>query len=80
MTKKVLAIIDSHKFSYKNKIGEFNYTDIKSLVNNVKNNTIREIPPKKCLNTLNKIKNAEIIKKEGTPLKKNNYLIYSMIY
>ena len=62
--KKMLAIIDSNKFNYKNKIGEFKYIDIKDLVNNIRNNTISEISAKKGLNTLNKIKNAEIIKKK----------------
>ena len=70
--KKILAITDSNKFSYKNKIGEFSYIDIKGLVNNI-TNTISEIPAKKGLNTLNKIKKAEIIKKGGTPLNKKNY-------
>ena len=59
----MLAIIDSNKFNYKNKIGEFKYIDIKDLVNNIRNNTISEISAKKGLNTLNEIKNAEIIKK-----------------
>ena len=62
LTKK-LAIIDVNKFSYKNKMGEFTYIDIKTLVNNIRNNTISEIAAKKGLNTLNKIKNTEIIKK-----------------
>ena len=31
--KEILAIIDSNKFNYKNKIGEFKYIDIKDLVN-----------------------------------------------
>ena len=53
---------------YKNKTGEFKYIDIKDLVNNIKNNTISEIDAKKDLNTLNEIKNAEIIKyKKRTP-------------
>ena len=66
--KKMLAIIDSNKFNYKNKIGEFKYIDIKDLVNNIRNNTISEIDAKKDLNTLNEIKNAEIIKyKKCTP-------------
>ena len=60
--EKILAIIDSNKFNYKNKIGEFKYIDIKDLVNNIRNNTISEIFAKKDLNTLNEIKNAEIIK------------------
>ena len=62
--KEILAIIDSNKFNYKNKIGEFKYTDIKDLVHNIRNNTISEIPAKEGLNVLNEIKNAEIIKKE----------------
>ena len=66
--KEILAIIDSNKFNYKNKIGEFKYIDIKDLVNNIRNNTISEISAKKGLNTLNEIKNAEIIKyKKRTP-------------
>ena len=66
--KEILAIIDSNKFNYKNKIGEFKYIDIKDLVNNIRNNTISEIDAKKDLNTLNEIKNAEIIKyKKCTP-------------
>ena len=67
----MLAIIDSNKFNYKNKIGEFKYIDIKDLVNNIRNNTISEISAKKGLNTLNEIKNAEIIKyKRRTPKQK----------
>ena len=67
--KKMLAIIiDSNKFNYNNKIGEFKYIDIKGMVNNIRNNTISEIHAKKDLNTLNEIKNAEIIKyKRRTP-------------
>ena len=45
--KNILAIIDSNKFNYKNKIGEFKYIDIKDLVNNIRNNTISEISAKK---------------------------------
>ena len=67
----MLATIDSNKFNYKNKIGKFKYVDIKDLVNNIKNNTISEIHAKKDLNTLNEIKNAEIIKyKRRTPKQK----------
>ena len=67
----MLAIIDSNKFNYKNKIGEFKYIDIKDLVNNIRNNAIREISAKKDLNSLNEIKNAEIIKyKKRTPKQK----------
>ena len=68
--KKILAIIDSNKFSHKNKIGEFKCIDIKDLVNNIKNNTIREIEAKKGLNALNKIKNAEIKYKRLIPKQK----------
>ena len=45
--EKILAIIDSNEFNYKNKIGEFKYIDIKDLVNNIRNNTISEIDAKK---------------------------------
>ena len=66
--KEILAIIDSNKFNYRNKIGEFKFIDIRNLVNNIRNKTISEIDAKKHLNTLNKIKNAEIIKhKRHTP-------------
>ena len=61
MFKKILAIIDNNRFNYKNEIGEFKHIEIKDLVNNIRNNTINEINAKKDLNTLNEIKNAEII-------------------
>ena len=66
--EKILAIIDSNKFNYKNKIGEFKYIDIKNLVNNIKNNTISEISAKEGLNILKQTKNAEIIKYKETHL------------
>ena len=72
--EKILAIIDSNKFNYKNKIGEFKYIDIKDLVNNIRNNTISEISAKKGLNTLNKIKNAEIIKYKKRTLEQKDLL------
>ena len=59
---KNLAIIDSNKFNYKNKIGEFKYVDIRDLVNNFRINTISEISAKKGLSKLTKIENAEIMK------------------
>ena len=65
--KKILAIIDSNKFNYRNKIGEFKYIDIRDLVNNIRNNTISEIDAKKNLNTLNKIKNVEVKYKKLNP-------------
>ena len=69
--KNILAIIDSNKFNYKNKIGEFRYTEIKDFINKIRNNTISEISARKDLNILNKLKNAEIIKyKKGTPKQK----------
>ena len=70
----MLAIIDSNKFNYKNKIGEFKYIDIKDLVNNIRNNTISEISAKKSLNTLNEIKNAEIIKHKKYTFKQKKLL------
>ena len=60
--EKILAIIDSNKFNYKNKIGEFKYVDIRDLVNNFRINTISEISAKKGLSKLTKIENAEIMK------------------
>ena len=66
--KEILVFIDSNEFNYKNKIGKLKYTDIRELVNNIKNNTISEIDAKKLLNALNEIKKAEIIKyKKRTP-------------
>ena len=70
----MLATIDRNKFNYKNKIGEFKYIDIKDLVNNIRNNTISEIDAKKDLNTLNEIKNAEIIKYKRRTLKQKELL------
>ena len=43
----MLAIIDSNKFNYRNKIGKFMYIDIRDLVDNIRNNTISEIDAKK---------------------------------
>ena len=68
---KILAIIDSDTFNYRHKIGEFRYTEIKILVSKTRNNTISQISAKKDLNTLNELKNAEIIKyKKCTPKQK----------
>ena len=69
----MLAIIDSNKFNYKNKIGEFKYIDMKYLVNNIRNNTISEILAKKGLKILNEIKNAEKIKIKSTILNNRIY-------
>ena len=54
--KEILAIIESNEFNYKNKIGEFKYTDIKDLVNDIKNNTVSEINAKKDLKAIKEIK------------------------
>ena len=78
--KEILAIIDSNKFNYKNKIGEFKYIDIKDLVNNIRNNTISEIDAKKDLNALKEIKNVEIIKYKKRTAGHKKLLNYSMIY
>ena len=67
----MLAIIDSNKFNYKNKIGEFKYIDIKD---NIRNNTISKIDATKDLNTLNKIKNADIIKNKRSTSKQKELL------
>ena len=58
--EKRLAVIDSNKFNYKNKMGEFQYIDIRGFVNNIRNNTISEISTKKGLTKLNELKNAKI--------------------
>ena len=71
--KKILAVIDSNKFSYKSKIGEFKYIDIKDLVNNIRNNTISEISAKNSLNTLSEIKSAEMIIIKSALLNRKNY-------
>ena len=69
--EKMLAINDTNKFNYKNKIGKFKYIDIKDLVNKIKNNAISEEYAKKDLNTLSRIKNVETVKyKKGTPKRK----------
>ena len=48
------------------------------MVNNIKNNTISEISAKKDLNTLNKIKNAEIIKyRKRTPGHKELLILFN---
>ena len=59
---KKKTIIDSSKFNYENKRGEFKYIGIKDMINNISNNTISEISAKKGLKTLNQIKDAEMIK------------------
>ena len=56
--KEILAIIDSSKFNYRNKIVEFKYDNIKDLINNIKNNTISETEAKKNVNK--KCRNNEI--------------------
>ena len=61
---------NSNTFNYRHKIGEFEYIDIKDLINKIRNNTISEISAKKDLNTLNEIKNAGITKQKKTLLKK----------
>ena len=58
----------TEEFTYRNKIGEFKYDNIKDLVNNITNNTISEIDAKKDLNKLQEIRNAETIRyKKCTP-------------
>ena len=79
--EKCLAIIDSNKFKYKNKIGEFKRIDIRDLVNNIRNNAISEISARKGLNTLNEIKDAEIIKyKKCTPKNKELLNLFNALF
>ena len=44
---KILTLIDSNKFNYKNKIGKLKFNDINDLINNIKSNTIGEANTKK---------------------------------
>ena len=64
---KKLTIIDSNKFGHKNKIGDFKYTDIKDLVNNIKDNTISEIDLKKHLNILKIKRNSKLEQRRLIP-------------
>ena len=73
MFKNILAVIDSNKFNYRHKIGEFKYVDIKDISINIKNNKISEISATKGLNTLNELKNVEIIKQKNALLNRKNY-------
>ena len=57
-SKKILAIADSNKFNYKNKIGKLKYKDIYDLINKIKNNTIGEAFAKQKLNALNETKKS----------------------
>ena len=66
--ENILAIIDTSKFSYKNKIGEFNYTDIKNLVNNIRNNTFSEISAKKRFKYIKRNNKCRNNKKEKVHL------------
>ena len=58
--EKILAIVNSNKFSHKNKIGKLRYNDIKNLVDSINKNTISEIHAKENINALNELKKAEI--------------------
>ena len=79
--KKILPVIGSSKFNYKNEIGEFKFISIKDLVNDIKNNTISEISAKKGINALNEIKNAEIkkLKKKPTPKQKELLNLFNQL-
>ena len=67
ITLKKISYYWQQQFIYKNEIGEFNYIDIKSVANNVRNITVSEIFAKKDLNIVNEIKNTEIIKEKVHP-------------
>ena len=58
--EKILAIVNSNKFSHKNKIGKLRYNDIKNLVDSINKNTISEILANKNINALNKLKKTEM--------------------
>ena len=59
-SEKILAIVNSNKFSHKNKIGKLRYNDIKNLVDSINKNAISEIHAKENINALNELKKAEI--------------------
>ena len=46
-SNKILTAIDSNGFNHKNKIGNLKFNNISNLVNDIKNNTIREALAKK---------------------------------
>ena len=54
--KNTLAIIDSNKFNWRHKIGEFKYIGTNDLLNKIKNNTISETSAKEGLNVLKQAK------------------------
>ena len=56
---EILTTIDSNNFNHKNKIGKLRFNDINNLINDIKNNTIREANAKKKINELNETKNVE---------------------
>ena len=79
--KGILAIINSKEFTHRNKIGELKYDNIKDLVDNIKDNTVSEIDPKKDLNALNEIKNVEKIKyKKRTPGQKKLINLFNDLF
>ena len=59
-SEKILCIVNSNKFSHKNKIDKLRYNEISNLINNINNNTISKILAREKLNKLNEIKKAEI--------------------
>ena len=55
---KILNTIDSNNFHHKNKIGKFKFNGVNNLINNIKNNAIKEAAAKEKINELNKIKKS----------------------
>ena len=58
--EKILRIVNSNKFSHKNKTGRLRYNDISNLINNINNNAISKIQATENLNKLNEIKKVEM--------------------
>ena len=47
---EILATIDNNNFNHKNKTGKLKFSDINSLINGIKGNTISEADTKKKIN------------------------------
>ena len=77
--EKILLIVNSNKFSHKNRIGKLKYKDISNLINNINNNTISEILAREKLNKLNEIKKVEIKGKRLINGQKELLTIFNML-
>ena len=72
---EILTTIDNNNFNHKNKTGKLKFSDINSLINGIKGNTISEADTKKKINELNEIKKVEI---KGKRLIENQKILLSL--